>query len=249
MSGAFSLTLTTTASTNVTLPTIGTLSTLAGTETLSAKTLTAPKIVSGGFIADANGNEQIIFTTVASAVNEITISNAATIGSPSIATTGGDSVIDLTLILKGTNAGLILNNPIKLNGSPSTDGTFSGPSTRTFNSGYSSTAVGDLVLLDSSATWQKTDANTASIYKGLLGIAMEVAASGSPCLVALPGSFIYCTAFPTLTVGGLIYMSETAGVLTQTAPTTTDSATRVIGHAVHADKIFFNPSGDYITHT
>lgn len=41
-SGAFALTLTTTAATNVTLPTTGTLSTLAGTETLANKTFTTP---------------------------------------------------------------------------------------------------------------------------------------------------------------------------------------------------------------
>jgi hypothetical protein len=43
-SGANALTLTTTAPTNVTLPTTGTLATLAGVETLSNKTLTAPNI-------------------------------------------------------------------------------------------------------------------------------------------------------------------------------------------------------------
>lgn len=43
-SGAHSLTLTTTGATNVTLPTTGTLATLAGTESLSNKTLVAPAL-------------------------------------------------------------------------------------------------------------------------------------------------------------------------------------------------------------
>lgn len=43
-SGAYSLTLTTTAATNVTLPTTGTLATLAGSETFTNKTLTSPVI-------------------------------------------------------------------------------------------------------------------------------------------------------------------------------------------------------------
>ena len=43
-SGAYSLTLTATASTNVTLPTTGTLATLAGSETFTNKTLTNPTV-------------------------------------------------------------------------------------------------------------------------------------------------------------------------------------------------------------
>jgi hypothetical protein len=43
-SGGHSLTLTTSASTNVTLPTTGTLATIAGTETLTNKTLTSPTL-------------------------------------------------------------------------------------------------------------------------------------------------------------------------------------------------------------
>jgi hypothetical protein len=103
-SGANSITLTSTGATNVTLPTTGTLSTLAGSETLSNKTLTAPKFADLGFIADANGNELIIMDTVASAVNEITLANAATGSGPTILTTGGDTNAPITVGGKGTGA-------------------------------------------------------------------------------------------------------------------------------------------------
>ena len=78
------------------------IASLAGAQTLTNKTLTAPKIASGGFIADANGNELIIFTTTSSAVNEITFANAATSGVPTITTTGGDTNIGLKISPKGS---------------------------------------------------------------------------------------------------------------------------------------------------
>ena len=53
-------------------------------------------------IDDENGNQQIIFQTTASAVNEIEITNAATGNAPQIAATGGDTNIDLKLQGKGT---------------------------------------------------------------------------------------------------------------------------------------------------
>lgn len=109
ISGNFATTLTVSGTTGVTLPTAGTLATLAGSETLSSKTLTAAKIANAGFLADANGNELIIFTTTASAVNEITYANAATGNNPSITASGGDSNVGLVLSGKGTR-GVIMNN-------------------------------------------------------------------------------------------------------------------------------------------
>jgi hypothetical protein len=75
--------------------------TTTGTQTLSNKTLTAPKIVDAGFIADANGAEQIIFQTTASAVNQIDVTNAATGNAPDISATGGDTNIDFNINGKG----------------------------------------------------------------------------------------------------------------------------------------------------
>ena len=75
--------------------------TLTGTQTLTNKTLTAPKIVDAGFIADANGAEQIIFQTTASAVNEVEITNAATGNGPIIGSSG-ETNVDLNLNPKGS---------------------------------------------------------------------------------------------------------------------------------------------------
>ena len=53
-------------------------------------------------INDENGNQQIIFQTTSSAVNQIDIINAATGNSPAIEATGDDSNVDLTIGPKGT---------------------------------------------------------------------------------------------------------------------------------------------------
>ena len=54
------------------------------------------------FIADENENEQIIFQTTSSAVNQFDITNAATGNAPSISATGGDTNIDFAIIPKGS---------------------------------------------------------------------------------------------------------------------------------------------------
>ena len=62
------------------------------------------------FIADENGNEQIIFQTTSSAVNQIDITNAATGSGPTISSTGGDSNINLNLTPKGSGVVMIDGN-------------------------------------------------------------------------------------------------------------------------------------------
>ena len=54
------------------------------------------------FIADENSNEQIIFQTTSSAVNQFDITNAATGNAPSISATGDDTNIDVAIIPKGS---------------------------------------------------------------------------------------------------------------------------------------------------
>ncbi len=62
------------------------------------------------FIADENGNEQIIFQTTSSAVNQIDVTNAATGNPPSIQATGGDTNIDFNIGAKGTGHVTVLGD-------------------------------------------------------------------------------------------------------------------------------------------
>ena len=53
-------------------------------------------------IRDENDNEQIVFQTTSSAVNQLEVTNAATGNDPKLAAAGGDSNIDLAIAPKGS---------------------------------------------------------------------------------------------------------------------------------------------------
>ena len=83
----------------ISLATAGTV-TETGTQTLTNKTLTSPKI--GTSILDTNGAELFKLTATSSAVNEITYNNAATGNKPTFTASGDDSNIGISIQPKGT---------------------------------------------------------------------------------------------------------------------------------------------------
>jgi len=82
--------------------------TLTNTVTLTNKTLTAPAI--GTSILDTNANELIKLTATGSAVNEITLANAAADNDPRITLSGGSTNIGLQVLPKGTGALVVQGN-------------------------------------------------------------------------------------------------------------------------------------------
>ena len=74
--------------------------TLTGTQTLTNKTLTSPKI--GTSILDTNGAELFKLTATSSAVNEITYNNAATGNKPTFTASGDDTNIGVSIQPKGS---------------------------------------------------------------------------------------------------------------------------------------------------
>ena len=73
--------------------------TLTGTQTLTNKTLTSPKI--GTSILDTNGAELMLLTATGSAVNEFTLANAATGAGPTLSATG-ETNVDINVNPKGS---------------------------------------------------------------------------------------------------------------------------------------------------
>ena len=72
---------------------------LTGVQTLTNKTLTAPKV--GTSILDTNGNELVLLTATGSAVNEFTLANAASGAGPTLSSTG-ETNVDININPKGT---------------------------------------------------------------------------------------------------------------------------------------------------
>ena len=90
--GAFSTTLTSTGTTNVTLPTTGTLATLAGTESLSNKTITASSFAGSVAATTLSASGAVTFTSV---------TDATALGTAAVVLSGGLSVAKAIYV--GTN--------------------------------------------------------------------------------------------------------------------------------------------------
>ena len=190
---------------------------------------------------------------------DLRVTNAGT-NSASVVTVGGSQTLTAktltsptitTASLSGTQL-LAEGAGIGLDPSLSADGTWSGI-TMTATAGYTQ-AFGDLVYLDpTDSRWEACDANAAAgadgDSRGIIGMVVVAGTDGNACTILLQGTIRADANFPTFTVNNPVYVSETAGDVTQTQPVTTDVVIRVVGFALTADSMFFNPDGAYITHT
>ncbi len=95
-----------------------------------------------------------------------------------------------------------------------------------------------LVYLDETTEeWFLADADGTGTYP-TIGIATEAGTDGNPLRVLKSG--IARDDTWSWTVNGVIYLSTTAGTLTQTAPSTTDDCFQPVGRAVSATIVLFD---------
>lgn len=192
------------------------------------------------FLGLGNGNDENLIINFDDGVG----------GANSIEITSGTGATDIDTAL---NIRLEENASLKLDPAGSADGKFTGI-TVTGTAG-AVLAFGDIVVLDvTDSRWELADANSAAAAdgdsRGLLGICVLAAAGdGSATTILLHGIIRADTAFPVLTITAPVYVSETAGDIVVTQPVTADVVIRIVGSALTADEIYFDPSQDYTTHT
>jgi len=100
-----------------------------------------------------------------------------------------------------------------------------------------------LVYYYNGSSWELADASAVSTSSGLLAIAMGTANTKGMMLRGMFG------ALPTDpgSSGDVLYLSETPGELTSTAPTTPEAVVRVVGYAIDdTPGLWFNPDNTWV---
>ena len=111
--------------------------------------------------------------------------------------------------------------------------------------------VGEVCYLASSGKWLKVDGildGTDTGFNKELGMCVLAASGDTEPTEILKYGKIRSAKFPALTIGSPAYLSDTAGEIVVAQPSTTNFAVRVVGYAITAEDLLFNPSNDYIVH-
>lgn len=132
-----------------------------------------------------------------------------------------------------------------LTGAHGSDDTSTGTTISGLNAG-ATIAQWEAVYLDGSSTWQLADANGTGTYPAR-GLATAAYSSTDPAVILVHGT-VRNDAW-AWTPGGAIYLSATAGGLTQTAPSTSGDKVQQVGFALTADIAFFDFNSTYLTVT
>lgn len=212
--------------------------TLTGAAILPAATTSIPSLRVPHGVAPSSPTNGDIWTTTAGLyirINGVTVGPLGTGGSVDVSADyhwTGDNIFDK-----------ITFGSINVGTSRDADDTYTGIVRIGLNNSGGVTQW-DAVYLNSSSAWVKADADGSGTYP-CRGIAVATASDGVATTIITRGTVRNDSW--TWTPGGTIYLSTTAGGLTQTAPSTTGDKVQVIGYALDADTMAVEISTDYGT--
>jgi hypothetical protein len=229
--------------------------TTLGWQNLFGNTGFVLNIENGDFVATHTAGILTIGT------GELRNTNAGT-NTASVVTVGGTQTLTaktltsptLTTPSAFTTGGVITlaeNTSIAFDPAGSADGKYSGITVT--GTGGATIAFGDLVTLDKDdSRWELVDISVAAAAtgdaRGIIGMCVLASTDGAAITVLLNGIIRADANFPALTIGAAVFASTTGDIVV-TQPTTTDYVIRIVGYALTADEIYFNPENDWTSHT
>ena len=139
-----------------------------------------------------------------------------------------------------TNGDSNLNRRFTVTGD--TDGTYEGDVV--YFGGTTSMTVGTIYHYKSDGTWEVANANAVATSDGLLGVALGAASDTNGMLLR---GMVTLDHDPGA-VGDVLFLSNTNGDASATAPSDNNDIVRVIGYCLHASngQIWFNPDSTFV---
>lgn len=108
-------------------------------------------------------------------------------------------------------------------------------------------SIGHVVAINSLGKWMKATAEAAGNANRMLGIALSAGVADGQILVALPGSTVDIGGIWSFTgAGHPVYVSTTAGGLTETAPSGSGRIVRVAGFVTATSALLFVPEPGHL---
>jgi len=228
---------------NLTGDVTGNVSGSSGSCTGNAATVTGFTPASGSLTL--SGADALTLTTTAD--TDVTLPTTGTLATLA----GTEAFTNKSIGTDGTVSTLQLTEKasIELDAAGGADGDYSGI-TITGTAG-DTIAFGETIYLKAAdSEWYKTDADaTATAGAVMVGIAVAASTDGNSIKILLYGQIRADAAFPDLTVGAPVYLGTTSGDIVTTAPSGDGDVVKVVGHALTANEILFNPSPDWIVIT
>ena len=104
--------------------------------------------------------------------------------------------------------------------------------------------VGEVGFISTAATITKTDASAEATAINMVVMATATIAGEAEGVFTMSGLTTVTT--HGYTIGAPLFLSETAGEITTTAPTTSEAIVRIIGYAIDANTIYLRDDSTYV---